>query len=252
LWPVAVRQIDTGTLELPLQTRKPSGLRDIELLSVPLRRLPADWRPPGFPEPCGISGSQREPVDDDTLEFEWASTWTKHVGSVVHRWLQQIAEEGVEHWNADRVAALAPALGRVLRRAGVARQQEEKAVRRAIEALCDTLADTRGRWLLEMHEQAASELPITTVDTDAATMRTNIIDRTFIGEDGLRWIIDYKTGVHEGGHIETFLRSEEERYRPQLERYRDAFLRLDDRPVRTALYFPLLQVFHVVECDDLQ
>ncbi len=106
--------------------------------------------------------------------------------------------------------------------------------------------------MLDAHDEAATEFQITTIDADSMSFRTNIIDRTFVCEDGNRWIIDYKTGSHEGGNADVFLRSEEVRYRPQLARYRDAFRKLEDRPVQAALYFPLLQVFHIVDCDELK
>ena len=51
-------------------------------------------------------------------------------------------------------------------------------------------------------------------------------------EDGLRWIIDFKTSAHEGGSTEAFLESEVERYRPQLERYAAAMSAMDSRPIR--------------------
>ena len=67
-----------------------------------------------------------------------------------------------------------------------------------------------------------------------------VIDRTFIDEDGVRWIIDYKTSAHEGAGRENFLEREKERYREQLERYARLMLQRDDRPIRLGLYFPLL------------
>ena len=67
-----------------------------------------------------------------------------------------------------------------------------------------------------------------------------MIDRTFVDRDGTRWIIDYKTGTHEGGDVSGFLDEEQERYRAQLAAYAEAFRALEDRPVRTALYFPLV------------
>jgi ATP-dependent helicase/nuclease subunit A len=68
-----------------------------------------------------------------------------------------------------------------------------------------------------------------------------IVDRTFIDERGVRWIIDYKTGLHEGADLDGFLDNERERYRDQLERYATLLARLDSRPIRLALYFPLLK-----------
>jgi len=66
-----------------------------------------------------------------------------------------------------------------------------------------------------------------------------ILDRTFI-ENGTRWIIDYKTSSHAGGDLEGFLESEGKRYRQQLQLYRDALALTETRPIRTALYFPML------------
>ena len=73
------------------------------------------------------------------------------------------------------------------------------------------------------------------------------VDRTFVDSDGTRWIIDYKTSFHEGSGIESFLDNETERYQGQLELYRRIFLAMEDRPVRAALYFPLLNGWREVE-----
>jgi hypothetical protein len=67
------------------------------------------------------------------------------------------------------------------------------------------------------------------------------LDRTFIDRLGTRWIVDYKTSTHEGGELENFLNNECDRHRPQLERYRQLFGGLENRPVQAGLYFPLLQ-----------
>ena len=66
-----------------------------------------------------------------------------------------------------------------------------------------------------------------------------VIDRTFVDTDGVRWIVDFKTSDHRGGGIDTFLDREQARYREQLERYGYVMARLDPRPQRLALYFPL-------------
>lgn len=251
LWPVAVAQIDTTGIALPVRMKRAEGYRPIDMRAVPLRRLPVDWLAPTGPDPRGVTVLPDTEPDDEPVEFDWASTWTRHVGSIVHRWLQQIADEGLTGWDARRVASVEPALRRALRRAGVGRDDERKALQRVTDALSGMLADSRGRWLLDTHEAAATEVPITTVDADTGLFRNHIIDRTFICADGLRWIVDYKTGMHEGADVDAFLASEEQRYRPQLARYRDAFLKMEERPVRTALYFPLLRAFHVVDCDAL-
>lgn len=204
-----------------------------------------------MPVPVGMITLPTDEDDDNEVEFDWASSWAKHVGSVVHRWLQQIAEEGVGLWDAERVRGVEPALRLALCRAGVGRDHLDAALARTMEALRGALEDENGQWILGKQNEARNEFPVTTIEADSALSRKNIIDRTFIADDGTRWVIDYKTGIHDSTDVAEFLRSEEERYRPQLARYREAFRRLEDRPVRTALYFPLLQVFHVIDCDEL-
>jgi len=100
-------------------------------------------------------------------------------------------------------------------------------------------ADERGRWLLDPeHREAASELALSgQVDGEVVDA---IIDRTFIDGDGTRWIVDYKTGTHEGAGLDAFLDSEQARYRPQLERYARLVRHLGPERVRVGLYFPLL------------
>ena len=68
------------------------------------------------------------------------------------------------------------------------------------------------------------------------------LDRTFVA-DGVRWIVDFKTGQHEGADTGAFLDSEVQRYRPQLDRYAQALAVIDARPIEACLYFPLLRAF---------
>jgi hypothetical protein len=68
-----------------------------------------------------------------------------------------------------------------------------------------------------------------------------------VDERGVRWIVDFKTGSHEGGGLEQFLDEEVQRYRDQLQRYA-RLMRLfrPDQPVRAALYFPLMKQWREV------
>ena len=74
---------------------------------------------------------------------------------------------------------------------------------------------------------------------DRKQARNLVLDRTFI-ENDTRWIIDYKTSSHGGGDLEGFLESEARRYREQLQRYKNAMAITETRPIKTALYFPML------------
>jgi ATP-dependent exoDNAse (exonuclease V) beta subunit len=110
---------------------------------------------------------------------------------------------------------------------------------RVLQALHNTIRDERGRWIVsDAHREARSEYRLAG-SIDGVLVNVTL-DRTFIDEKGVRWIVDYKTSVHEGAGLEAFLDSERERYRAQLERYARLLAHVDARPVRLGLYFPLL------------
>jgi hypothetical protein len=140
------------------------------------------------------------------------------------------------------VSGSVPILRAALRAQGVPASEIELAAVRVQRALEGVLADTRGRWILQRgHAEAATELRLTArLDGESINVA---LDRTFVDAQGTRWIVDYKTGTHEGGELESFLDREQERYREQLERYAKVMTGLDARPVRLALYFPLLRAW---------
>jgi ATP-dependent exoDNAse (exonuclease V) beta subunit len=174
-------------------------------------------------------------------EFEWAGQTAVQVGTVVHRQLQAIGETGLDTWTPTAIDAGLSARRRELEMLGVAPRELDEAARRVIAALRRVIADPRGRWILAPHAEAASELRLT-VDNGRSLDHLQL-DRTFVDEGDMRWIIDYKTSSHEGGQIATFIDSEVARYEAQLERYAEAMAAIDPRPIRVALYFPLLAEF---------
>ncbi|RYG63150.1 hypothetical protein EON77_21290 [bacterium] len=116
------------------------------------------------------------------------------------------------------------------------------AIERVSEILQAVAADERARWILSpSHPSADCELRLSgVVDGE---LRDVVIDRTFVDAKGERWIVDYKTGSHEGGDLEAFVAQELDRYAPQLRLYRRLARGLGPEPVRCALYFPLLGRF---------
>ena len=238
LWPVV-----GGEFERALANRTTPDAAEPEARVTPattILRVPTAWSPPA-PRPSSIETSAWRETGSvlEAVEFSWASETAKHIGSVVHRWLQTIAEEGIGHWPVTRLTAFRAVLAHDLRVLGVPETELARALARVIDALTSALEDQRARWVLSKHAEAQSELRLTGV-IDAQVVNI-IVDRTFIDELGVRWIIDYKTGLHEGADLDGFLDNERERYRDQLERYATLLARLDSRPIRLALYFPLLK-----------
>lgn len=219
-----------------------SPIGELPTVEASLQRLVADWRLPSAPDPVATTPPQAMAADDGIIEFRWAGETARRVGTVVHRALQIIAREGAAAWPAERLQAAAPAVRALLVQGGVGATELDAALARCLDALTRTLGDSTGRWLLDPgHADAHSEYALSAM-LDGRLV-TGIIDRSFVDADGVRWIVDYKTGAHEGGSLETFLAAERERYAPQLARYARLVRAREQRPVRLALYFPLLAAF---------
>lgn len=173
------------------------------------------------------------------VEFDWASPTAKHVGTVTHLLLELIGEQGLAVWDPAQLPARRGFICSELTARGVPRAELDAAAARVSVAIAKTLASARGRWIFdEAHTARASERHYTAVlDNELVEA---VIDRSFVDGDGVRWIVDFKTGEHLGGSADAFLDREVERYRPQLERYARVMRLIDDRPVALGLYFPLL------------
>jgi ATP-dependent exoDNAse (exonuclease V) beta subunit len=212
---------------------------DLDRAPQILERLALDWTlpapPPRAPSPA------LPPVQEGTaaVSFRWVGDTLRHVGTVVHRMLRRIALDGPASWDAGRVQGARGSIRAALLALGVAVTEVPSAADSVVAALVGALDDVRGMWVLRGGDGAECEYALSgVVHGEIVHAR---VDRTFVDAAGVRWIIDYKTSVHEGAGADAFLDAECERYRPQLERYRHLFATLEDCPVRTALYFPLLR-----------
>lgn len=205
-----------------------------------LRRLPADWSLPEAPAPVAWQARFPDEIAAAQPEFEWAGETAMHVGTVYHRAVQQIADEGIERWDDARIGKAMPLHRALLRQLGVPDAELDEAAEQVRQALVNTLADDRGRWILAAsHREARNEFRVSGL-FDGRPVNA-VIDRTFVDGDGMRWIIDYKTSRHEGGDREAFLQQELERYAAPLARYRTLLAALHPGSVRAALYYPLLR-----------
>jgi len=210
-----------------------------------LKRAPAGWTPqiettyawrPALPP-------RERPVE---IEFNWAGTEARRIGTVLHRLLERVGRIGVESLGQamqERLGGRIPVLLAALGSAGEELRNSEQIVRQALQ---QTLASPTGRWILSgNHRDAACELPLSGVIK--GELINAIIDRTFIDEQGVRWIIDYKSGYHAGGALDEFLGEEAERYGGQLGLYRQLFELMGETEIRAALYLPRHDRLQLVE-----
>jgi ATP-dependent helicase/nuclease subunit A len=199
-----------------------------------LRRLAIDSLVYESPPPARWQAPPEKPAYEE-IEFSWVGDTARRVGSVVHRWLQRIADDEAKGWTRARIEKERAAIRNELAARGVVEADIGKAADRVIVALTTTLDDPRGRWLLGPQQNARNEYRLSTVVD--GVRRVLVIDRMFEDLAGA-WIVDYKTSSHEGSDLEGFLAGEEERYREQLERYAAA---AGKDKARRGLYFPLLK-----------
>lgn len=254
LWPVlaptfnaALAQLDGADDTAATATTAASASAQFAAFVPRLQRLPLT----ALPLPVADSGANSDensdenreglPVRSDAPGVAPASALAPAIGTLVHRYLELIAQEGLAQWDAARVARCRPAAALWLRQQGLADAQIDGAAARVIRLVTQTLASARGRWLLQARPGAVSEWRLT--QQTGAAWRNHVIDRSFV-EEGVRWIIDYKTGAAEDGELDAFIAAKRAEYAPQLERYAALF---PDETVRQALYFVDADRFEILD-----
>jgi ATP-dependent helicase/nuclease subunit A len=185
-----------------------------------------------LPPPPVSWTSPPEGREDEQIEFSWAGETARHIGTVVHRWLQRMADDELHGWDAKRIASSKKLFARELHRRGVAPAELERSVESITAALNNTLSDERGRWILGPHAEARSEYRMRVRTPDG--QRSYVMDRVFRDSDGRLWVVDFKTSRHEGAAVEAFLDRERKRYAAQLDAYAAAL-----GGASRGLYFPL-------------
>ncbi len=238
LWPVVADQFVSAAIRPP----------EVEELSVqlPLCRLPLDWKIPELqtaPLPevvqIGRASDTEQNEDEEPLFTGWENQSQRHIGTIVHNLLEQIVKQGQEKWRNVDIQQGKLIVARQLGLLGVPAAEHESAIACVLQAVQQTIDSERGRWLLKKHIDSACELALTGLV--AGKLTHAILDRTFIDEQGTRWVIDYKVSTPKAGETETaFFSRKLDQYRGQLECYRQL---LDDlhseTEVKAALYFPL-------------
>ena len=235
LWPAVEPDFAESARTTPLSLGGGGAGGEAEI-NQDLRRLPSDWTFPELPAATLWSPPKDSARTQDEIEFSWVGETARHVGSVVHRWLQRIADDEMKGWSRARVEKMRDAFRDQLAARGVEEKELPAAAERVGMALANSLDDPRGKWLLGPQKWARNEYRLTAVVE--GERRNLVIDRTFTDSEGKRWIVDYKTSGHEGAGLDAFLDRERARYAAQLERYARALG--EEEQARLGLYFPLM------------
>jgi len=198
-----------------------------------IRRLALDWVNPIKPATLHNAINY-----NNKKAFQLPNNTPKNMGIFIHQILQQISLYGSSWWTNHSLETKTIYSSQQLLQLGVLSNQLPEALKNVFTAIHNTLEDPRGQWLIQAHLESQTELELTAIiDTGIKAL---IIDKTFIDESGIRWIVDYKTAIFSGENKEIFLDEEQKKYSQQLTDYAAALRAIDSRPIRLGLYFPML------------
>lgn len=192
-------------------------------------------------ETSSCTGEQRElQLSSNELvnphEAVWKSSSEAAIGILVHRILEIISQDDLSSWTTARIDTLKPQWKILLANLGVSSFEIDISVDQVILAVTNTLKDPTGQWILSHHSSPIpgySELKL------GSPLQHFIIDRCFVDENNILWIIDYKVTTIIDGNL----------YQTQLSQYKQLLANLfPEYPIRMAVYFPLQSIFQEIQC----
>ena len=200
----------------------------------------------GMPDPLMMRSAQEltapsekmETVQGDKkYELGLNGETAAHIGTLVHRYLELIATDGLTEWPIERVMGCKRAMLTWMKAQGHDTEDAEQASQEVLHNLLTTLKSEQGRWILQQHDQAGTEVAFTT--TENGMPRSHVVDRTFV-DQGVRWIIDYKTTKMPPDENNPVMAEMSNNYRQQLQRY--ANLYASSEKVAVGIYFSSLDI----------
>ncbi len=206
------------------------------------RRLPLIWSAPEFPESPNLktTGITRDAAADNEIEFSWAGETLRVTGIAIHHILQGINDRNWREWKSRETGEIIDGGQTILVAHGLNGVELESACDSLKTAVENVKSDPQAEWIFSSeHKRIMTEWPLTgRVDQSLARV---VIDRTFVDQSGVRWIIDFKSGRHEGRDRSRFVEREKQRYYSQMARYAQIIQNLEENKIMLALYFPLLK-----------
>jgi ATP-dependent helicase/nuclease subunit A len=231
LWPVASHAFDAACTTLPTASDAPASSdapadNTLAAYAHQLVRLAQPHTPAplaSLEPPCSATAqapSGAPPAPKPTLAHDPIAADT---GTLIHKYLELIAHDGLAAWSDTRLQACMPAMQRWLTQQGHTTAHAQAAAAEVLRQLLTTIHSKDGQWVLSPHPHARSEWAQATPTEQGSAL--HIIDRTFVC-DGTRWIIDYKTT--------TDAHSNPQHWTEQLERYASLFG--TNTPIKMAIF----------------
>ncbi|RBP53400.1 UvrD-helicase domain-containing protein [Arenicella xantha] len=209
-----------------------------------LYRLPSDYSPnlaSSVDWQVATRLHAQPSAPDEQVEYEWATQVATGVGIVLHDWLQfnrhsvltaEVDELLRRRWRAELLSLRVP------------EDRLSMALRRLENGVKAIQQDSDAHFLFDDYAIANNEYAIAAYED--GMVNTYRLDRTFVDQHGVRWIVDYKSTDTNRSDLASFVDEQvAQRHRPQLEKYGALMRQIDTRPIKLAVYFPLLQQMRV-------
>lgn len=167
------------------------------------------------------------------------------LGKLVHRelnWLSQTNQrdniftvDRIENWQ------------KFLRAEGLSGDEIATLVEQTKYQITNVLNHDQGLWILNPDQKdASSETAYTAIRNGEIT--EVVIDRTFVDDAGIRWIIDYKTSsISKDVSSEKISQDTQRLYRDQLCKYASIMQMCDNRQIKCAVYYTNLPLLVDIE-----
>jgi ATP-dependent exoDNAse (exonuclease V) beta subunit len=209
----------------------------LELNSAELNSLSLTidkYSPPATAE----EDSQDENESGEPEAFEYDNPLAAAIGTLIHSSLESYTVSHEKDLWLKKLSSQRSFWRLYLRQHLDGEAELEAILDKVQETIKSNTANNEFAWIFDEHGlEAQSELGLTNKHN-----RLFIVDRTLIDKEGIRWIIDFKTGHPKSSQSnEAFIQSMKERYQSQLLNYGNLFAELESRKTKLALYLTSIE-----------
>ncbi|SMF55177.1 ATP-dependent exoDNAse (exonuclease V) beta subunit (contains helicase and exonuclease domains) [Alteromonadaceae bacterium Bs31] len=205
-----------------------------------LHRLESAWQGPTIETPSHLDAyipHYQYGAEENTVKLEWQSNTARITGTVIHYYLQLMAQQGLQNWSAEKIQQQL-SIEAALRLHGIARPELKSATEKVRATLLSVLHSEHGKTLLS-NDYSFSKSEYALSMYSGEKLINLVIDRTFTDNNNVTWVVDYKTaepGEHEA--LQDFLEAQKGIYENKMQLYKKAMSLKGFSTIVSALYFP--------------
>lgn len=215
-----------------------------------LYRLKSNWQLPELPKFQTLEKFIPAYDYDNqiiSLSSETESNLPRHTGTVIHRYLQAFADQGLNRWSPELIDQQSARIRRLLSTLGVIHAELESGTEKVLRVLKNCLNSTNVQNLLSNNYRFAKNEYSLGLKTPIG-YQTLIMDRVFTDDHGCSWIIDYKTSEPAADQLlDDFFKQESANYSEKMNLYKQALAAAGHQQIKLALYFPVIDELLVLD-----